>query len=55
VTRIITLAGFSRQNPHNKGLRGQNPENKGLAGRLLAERVLVAFAELTAFAWAIIE
>jgi len=35
-SRIITLAGISRQNPHDKELTGQNPENNGLRRGFLA-------------------
>jgi len=49
------LRRFSSQNPHNKELRGQNLENEGVAHRVLARSLLFAFAEFTAFAWAIIE
>jgi hypothetical protein len=52
---IITLASFFPQNPQGKRLRGQNIENKGVAGRFLAGHILFAFAEFTAFAWAIME
>jgi len=52
---FITLASLSPQNPEPKGLIDQNLESKGVAGRYLVRSVHFAFAEFTAFAWAIIE